>query len=1804
MLMNTVRSIAGLLAGSALLLTCNHAHAATITLTAESTLSGYVWAQTFSGRYDVYPDDPHVGDESLGTSRGYLAFPITNTNLNGATINSVTLYVNCRTASSSSDYQLNVRKMRFSHSSAQDTWNDAGTGTVYCTSLVAGRSTGWQNMTIFSPGAADLQAMIAAYWSGSGEWAFPMGLSADGKGAAIFYRASTYVPYLIVDYTPVESIPNPPPILDPNAPDEPAPVNVPVNMRCGQTSSTYGHSLQYRFDYGDGSALSAWATNRTTTHTYSSAASFNFKAQARCATHTSVTSQWSLAFITRIRNPIPTLSTTSIDFGTIPINVARTNLFTLSDTAGYYTPYNNTVTFTWSVSDTQSWLSESPTSGNCKGSGSSNVSVIVSSSGLAYDTLYSNTVTITPSFGASKSVGVKFRTQPHTVSTPSTPSGSSPVATGSSHTYTSGGASCSVAGHTVQYRFDWGDGTFSSWSSSSSSSHSWGSPGTYQVKAQARCATDNAVVSSWSSAKSVSVVNHTVSTPNTPSGATTVDQGQANSYLTGGSSCSLGDSVEYRFSWGDATTSTWSSATSTSHAWASASTVQVKAQSRCASDTSVQSSWSGSFAVTVVAPFSLQGIVRDHFSGGQVTGATVEVRWIQGSSWTIVGTTNTDDNGRFSFASLSALFNPIEVIVRKSGYADATRQWFNPSGTVFLPFHLEPQTPASSRYTEIVNDFKDVWFEFPPDSPNVFRIHNNRDLYFGVQVIKFRGGIEYSTLLPASTANILGPKKYWLIESSAIQVTDPDPQIGDTYQVLLMHGDANGGPNPTVQSEVMKRDLEQLGRAIAGETLNQMGLLYPSEELLTKTKVFWDLYIFSDAISDSVAAGSALPFADAVVKKVFTYNKLYEQTLDLSSEEAALLSGSVRVLTVMPRFLDQIEHSSYRQARPHAYQYLALERVANPYSTLSLYTFRSGGGESSIGYDLPCQLYFNVEFVNATRRLTNVWTVVDLYNPLGTLVESTQLPIPNGLLGRSGAIQLTQQGQVLEAGATRTFGYVPGAPVAFSAPGYAEGDYLLTARVFENGYPGQVSARQIGPAISENLHFDDVAAPQPPETVTARRIDNGWIALSWDKIAANMEWGSVYDMDKYEVWRRVGTGTSQFLAFVDVDPLQGEPTILIDSNCTATTTYAYKVRAIDLDGRVGPFGNETIVNSNKLPSIAITSPANNAVFQTGTVVNISISSSDQDGSISQVACYLGGEVLQVFTQTPYSVSWSSSSQGVFTISAKAWDDQWMSSTSGTINVTIVTQGMHLVSAPSTPAGPSSGVTNQVLSFTIAGASCNQGHAVEYRFDWGDSSLSAWSSSTNGSHAWASASGYSVRAQARCAVDTNITSSWSAAKSVTITNSFTPSQSGAIRVNVAPPEAVTAGAQWRLDAGGWQTNGTLMVGISTGQHVVGFASLSGWTKPADTVTVVVANQTNILAGTYVLNSTGVVASATLYYRCDQSSGSTVLDARGNNNGALDNSNVYFNYSADLGRYCLKKSDDTEAGITPLFRPVSNRTFTISCWARPSAANDAASGQFFLIDSSPEMTYRLFTDRINYQYSDGGTYPQRNGTFTGNGGWHHYVWVNQDNSNGIASLRMSVDGNKLFDGQLSSTECNTNVLVSQKFLVQRPYSAFYYQFIGEICEIAVFDGKALTDAEISELNRSWVNPAEIDTDGDGMPDLWEFLQFGSITNANQWSDSDGDGLRDFYERLAGTNPKDSSSCLGIHNLPCVPDGNQGFVLQWYSITSKTYHVDRATSLVNGFTTLQPTNVPATPPMNVHTDSTATGQGSYFYKVRMDQ
>jgi hypothetical protein len=122
---------------------------------------------------------------------------------------------------------------------------------------------------------------------------------------------------------------------------------------------------------------------------------------------------------------------------------------------------------------------------------------------------------------------------------------------------------------------------------------------------------------------------------------------------------------------------------------------------------------------------------------------------------------------------------------------------------------------------------------------------------------------------------------------------------------------------------------------------------------------------------------------------------------------------------------------------------------------------------------------------------------------------------------------------------------------------------------------------------------------------------------------------------------------------------------------------------------------------------------------------------------------------------------------------------------------------------------------------------------------------------------------------------------------------------------------------------------------------------------------------------------------------------------------------------------------------------------------------------------------------------------------------------------------------------------------------------------------------------------------DSNGNGVPDAWEILHFGLVTNVSNTTDADRDGLSDYYEYKAGTDPRDPDSCIAIH--AAETPGTAGFALHWYSVAGATYAIERSSDLLatGSFDRIRH-NLPATPPINVYTDSPPAANGSFFYRI----
>ncbi len=97
----------------------------------------------------------------------------------------------------------------------------------------------------------------------------------------------------------------------------------------------------------------------------------------------------------------------------------------------------------------------------------------------------------------------------------------------------------------------------------------------------------------------------------------------------------------------------------------------------------------------------------------------------------------------------------------------------------------------------------------------------------------------------------------------------------------------------------------------------------------------------------------------------------------------------------------------------------------------------------------------------------------------------------------------------------------------------------------------------------------------------------------------------------------------------------------------------------------------TCGTANIPPTVGITSPTNNEVFNTiPATINISAEADDRDGSVSKVEFFNGTAKLGEDLSYPYTFSWTNVAAGNYAITAKATDNNGATTTSATVNIIV------------------------------------------------------------------------------------------------------------------------------------------------------------------------------------------------------------------------------------------------------------------------------------------------------------------------------------------------------------------------------------------------------------------------------------------------------------------------------------------------------------------------------------------------------
>ncbi len=130
-------------------------------------------------------------------------------------------------------------------------------------------------------------------------------------------------------------------------------------------------------------------------------------------------------------------------------------------------------------------------------------------------------------------------------------------------------------------------------------------------------------------------------------------------------------------------------------------------------------------------------------------------------------------------------------------------------------------------------------------------------------------------------------------------------------------------------------------------------------------------------------------------------------------------------------------------------------------------------------------------------------------------------------------------------------------------------------------------------------------------------------------------------------------------------------------------------------------------------------------------------------------------------------------------------------------------------------------------------------------------------------------------------------------------------------------------------------------------------------------------------------------------------------------------------------------------------------------------------------------------------------------------------------------------------------------------------------------------------------SLVPPA--DTDGDGLPDEWEFRYFHSLNASGgaPGDDPDHDGLTNAAELLAGTDPTDAASVLRVTATQVVGTDVR---ISFTSVTGKTYRLERSPRITGSPWTVVVDHIAGLGQVTQTLDIGGFAEPSQFYRLRL--
>lgn len=225
-------------------------------------------------------------------------------------------------------------------------------------------------------------------------------------------------------------------------------------------------------------------------------------------------------------------------------------------------------------------------------------------------------------------------------------------------------------------------------------------------------------------------------------------------------------------------------------------------------------------------------------------------------------------------------------------------------------------------------------------------------------------------------------------------------------------------------------------------------------------------------------------------------------------------------------------------------------------------------------------------------------------------------------------------------------------------------------------------------------------------------------------------------------------------------------------NLVEGTTYYWQIVAKDPDGETTASPVWSFTTAAVIPEVETVStpsaPTGPITGEVGESLTFAVtgSTSSEGHTVEYEINWGGATSTSFFDGSQASHAWDTA--GTYEVTAKArcvTHPDIVSATSAALTVTI--QAEETVTTPNAPDGPTTGLVDVQLYYDLSGAESSMAHNVEYRVDWGNGSISSWSTGTALSASWAAPGTYEVLAQARCSDHPEVVSDWSAATTVVI-----------------------------------------------------------------------------------------------------------------------------------------------------------------------------------------------------------------------------------------------------------------------------------------------------------------------------------------------------------------------------------------------------------------------------------------------------